>query len=220
MHFHSYQNPLQLKPSQTTIAAITTTTSSAPCFYDHRNVSHQYREGSYLSHRIDHRAVLRSYSRKTSDDDNNRPKNNQFGEKSTARGSYNSGIIYKDDCFGFITFLAGIAVSDYIFAGTFVALSLLADILTGFGVLLADTKRPTIVDRRIPGCVSIIMIALSLVIDYNNNTSPSDGLLSYYEQHDLTTARMIQFALCSFSIVTAFLDLRWRDRFDYPSEFN
>ena len=31
-------------------------------------------------------------------------------------------------------------------------------------------------------------------------------------------ARYVQLAFCSFSFATAFLDIRWRDRFDYPDD--
>ena len=36
--------------------------------------------------------------------------------------------IYKDDCFGFTTFVAGVAVKDYLFTLIFVTLSLCGDV--------------------------------------------------------------------------------------------
>lgn len=35
---------------------------------------------------------------------------------------------------------------------------------------------------------------------------------------DADLARNVQLAFCIFSAVTAFLDIRWRDRFDYPND--
>lgn len=64
--------------------------------------------------------------------------------------------IYKDDCFGFTTFVAGIAVQDYLFTLIFVALSLFGDILTRNEILPPDPKRSYIVDRRVPGVMGFL----------------------------------------------------------------
>ena len=72
--------------------------------------------------------------------------------------------IYKDDCFGFTTFVAGIAVQDYLFTLIFVALSLFGDVLTRIEILPPDPKKPYIVDRRVPGVVGILTLVLRYAI--------------------------------------------------------
>ena len=122
--------------------------------------------------------------------------------------------IYKDDCFGFTTFVAGFAVQDYLFTGIFVTLSLIGDILTRIEILPPDPKRPYIVDRRVPGAIAVLTLFLryviaDLILDVES-LSPGDM--------DTELARNVQVAFCIFSFITAFLDLRWRDRFDYPDD--
>ena len=122
--------------------------------------------------------------------------------------------IYKDDCFGFTTFVAGIAVQDYLFTGIFVTLSLIGDILTRIEILPPDPKRTYIVDRRVPGVIAVLTLFLryviaDLILDVES-LSPGDM--------DTELARNVQVAFCIFSFITAFLDLRWRDRFDYPDD--
>ena len=122
--------------------------------------------------------------------------------------------IYKDDCFGFTTFVAGIAVQDYLFTLIFVALSLFGDILTRIEILSPDPKRPYIVDRRVPGVVGIV----TLFLRYAVGDSVVDAQLLSGGDLDAELARTVQVAFCVFSFVTAFLDIRWRDRFDYPDD--
>ena len=55
----------------------------------------------------------------------------------------------KDDCFGFMSFLNGMAVGDVVFTGSFVFLSLAVAFCSPSGWLEPDTKRPTIVNRKI-----------------------------------------------------------------------
>lgn len=122
--------------------------------------------------------------------------------------------IYKDDSFGFTTFVAGIAVQDYLFTGIFVTLSLFGDIFTRIGILPPDPKRPYIVDRRVPGVVGILTLFLRYTIAESVVDVPS--LLP--GDMDAELARTLQYAFCIFSCVTAFLDIRWRDQFDYPDD--
>jgi hypothetical protein len=122
--------------------------------------------------------------------------------------------VYKDDCFGFTTFLAGIGSRDAVFVGIFVVLSLTADFGTRLGWLPADTKRPYIVDRKVPGAVAAITLSLTPLI------TPLVAAMGAVEiPEPAPAARTVQLAVCSFSMITAFLDIRWRDRFDYPKEF-
>lgn len=65
-----------------------------------------------------------------------------FATNGDGRETAPKTTIYKDDCFGFTTFVAGIAVQDYVFTGIFAALSLTGDILTRVGVLPPDPKSP------------------------------------------------------------------------------
>ena len=124
-------------------------------------------------------------------------------------------IIYKDDCFGFITFIAGIAFQDDIFTGIFVLLTLIAAILSKFNILPSDTKRPEIVDRKIPGIIAILTLLLSFGY-YNNGINENNFIIGDY---NFELSQKVQLGFCSFSIITSFLDIRWRDRFDYPNEF-
>jgi hypothetical protein len=120
-------------------------------------------------------------------------------------------IIYKDDCFGFITFIAGIAFQDDIFTGIFVLLTLIAAILSKFNILPSDTKRPEIVDRKIPGVIAI----LTLLSSFGYHTFDENNFII----GDFELSQKVQLSFCYFSIITSFLDIRWRDRFDYPNEF-
>ena len=137
----------------------------------------------------------------------------------TSKEDQNNGAfvatIYKDDCFGFTTFVAGFAVQDYLFTGIFVALSLLGDILTRVGALPPDPKRPSIVDRRVPGTVALLTLFLRYVAaDWLVDVEAFVG----DDMDAIGLARNVQLAFCIFSFVTAFLDVRWRDRFDYPDD--
>jgi len=120
---------------------------------------------------------------------------------------------YKDDCFGFISFLGGLAMTDVIFTSVFVGLSLMAAVATRQGWLPSDPKRTTIVDRKIPGLVAALTLVLSSqlsqLLESSTSSLPSPDPI----------AQKVQLAICVFSIVTALLDIRWRDRFDYPEEF-
>jgi len=96
-----------------------------------------------------------------------------------------------------------------VYTGTFVVLSLVADILTQLDTLPPDPKRPGIVDRKVPGVIAI----LTLIITYLYY-SLGDG-----EYNTSELAQKVQLGICSFSAIPAFLDIRWRDRFDYgPDE--
>jgi hypothetical protein len=127
-----------------------------------------------------------------------------------------TSTIYKDDCFGFTSFIAGFAVQDFTFTGIFVSLSLLADVLTRVGLLPPDPKRPEIVDRRVPGAIAILTLGLSFSIDSTAVDVESSALVVNFSGFNL--AQSVQLVICSFSAITAFGDIRWRDRFDYPSE--
>jgi hypothetical protein len=122
--------------------------------------------------------------------------------------------VYKDDCFGFTTFLAGIGSRDATFVGIFVVLSLTADFGTRLGWLPPDTKRPSIVDRKVPGAVAGLTLALTPLL-----TPFASSILSVDIPEPAPAARTLQLAVCSFSMITAFWDIRWRDRFDYPEDF-
>ena len=102
--------------------------------------------------------------------------------------------IYKDDCFGFTTFVAGIAVQDYVFTGIFTALSLMGDTLTRVGVLPPDPKRPYIVDRKVPGAVAI----LTLLVRYDIVDSVVDADSFYSGDFDADLARNVQLLFCIF----------------------
>jgi hypothetical protein len=122
--------------------------------------------------------------------------------------------VYKDDFFGFTTFLAGIGARDAVFVGIFVVLSLTAGFGTRLGWLPADIKRPYIVDRKVPGAVAGMTLALTPLL---TPLIASSSILDIPEP--ASAARTLQLAVCSFSMITAFLDIRWRDRFDYPEEY-
>lgn len=122
--------------------------------------------------------------------------------------------IYKDDCFGVATFVAGVAVQDYLFTLIFVTLSLFGDVLTRIEILPPDPKRPYNVDRRVPGVVAI----LTLFLRYGIVASNVDVESLSTGDMDADLARNVQVSFCIFSFVTAFLDIRWRDRFDYPGD--
>lgn len=133
---------------------------------------------------------------------------------------------YKDDCFGFTTFLAGIAVQDIQFTFLYTSLSLFAGLLTKLCILPPDKKRPSIVSRKVPGIIAVLMLlfiisssSISTTAAGENNNSitflSSSSSLFEMDPDDLDFARKIQFAICSFSAVTSFLDIRWRDRIDY-----
>mmetsp|Transcript_5454 Transcript_5454/g.11960 ORF Transcript_5454/g.11960 Transcript_5454/m.11960 type:complete len:236 (-) Transcript_5454:56-763(-) len=131
--------------------------------------------------------------------------------------SSSTSTIYKDDCFGFITFIGGIAVQDFTFTGIFASLSLLADVLVRLGFLPPDSKRLDIVDRKVPGVIAILTLLLNNFFGLTLAASGSSSISSTTTDDNL--AWKVQLAICSFSIVTAFFDIRWRDRFDYPEDF-
>ena len=136
------------------------------------------------------------------------------GQK-TSDPTKTTNTIYKDDCFGFISFPVGIGCQDVVFVGIFVFVSLFSDFLTRLGLLPPDPKRPKIVGRRVPGVVAAITLASTSLIS-------SLGVIDNFDidiPEPSPNARTIEVAICSFSIMTAFLDIRWRDRFDYPEEF-
>ena len=130
---------------------------------------------------------------------------------------------YKDDCFGFLSFGAGAGTGDVVFAGIFVTLSLLAATATRLRLFPPDVKRPTIVDRRYPGGVAAVTWLLTSTPAVNDalRHTASDTFLhsTLMPVPDPNLAKMVQFILCLFSVTTAWLDIRWRDRFDYPQEF-
>lgn len=116
--------------------------------------------------------------------------------------------VYKDDCFGFLSFVASGGTRDVVFGSIFVVLSLTASFATAMKWFPVDPKRDTIVDRKVPGAIAALTILLSTVIP------TPEGV-----PEPIPEAQMVQLAIGGFSIVTAFLDIRWRDRFDYPEEF-
>ena len=137
-----------------------------------------------------------------------------FATNEDGRETVPKATIYKDDCFGFTTFVAGIAVQDYVFTGIFAALSLIGDILTRVGILPPDPKRPYIVDRKVPGAVALLTLLFRyLIADFVFDVETFQSV-----DFDADLARNVQLAFCIFSAVTAFLDIRWRDRFDYPND--
>lgn len=128
----------------------------------------------------------------------------------TSRSTF---FVYKDDCFGFITFLGGIAVQDILFTSLFVSFSLGADFLARLKILPPDSKRASVVDRKVPGLIAILTLVLASV--GSGILSTENALLTVQAPPDLGVAREAQLLICSFSAITAFLDIRWRDRFDY-----
>ena len=121
-------------------------------------------------------------------------------------------VVYKDDSFGLTFFLAGVAVRDVLFTGIFCTFSLIADVLTRSGVLPPDPKNPRVVDRKVPG----VIVGLTLLL--TSNPDLSNQLLANFLGEPLPpadpSARTVQLAIGAFSMITAFLDIRWRDRFD------
>jgi len=139
-----------------------------------------------------------------------------MGKDSEGSNVSTTNTIYKDDCFGFTSFIAGVAVQDFTFAGIFVSLSLLADVLTRVGVLPPDSKRREIVDRKVPGVIAILTLMLNALV---GPMVSSDATSSFSGIDEMDLGTKVQLAICSFSIVTAFFDIRWRDRFDYPEDY-
>ena len=86
--------------------------------------------------------------------------------------------------------------------------------LTRIEILPPDPKRPYIIDRRVPGVVAI----LTLFLRYGIAASIVDVESLSTGDMDADLARNVQVSFCIFSFVTAFLDIRWRDRFDYPGD--
>ena len=132
---------------------------------------------------------------------------------------------YKDDCFGFLFFLCGVAVGDVVFTGVFVVLSIAAAAATRQKLLPPDTKRPSIVDRKIPAAVAALTLLLSSPAFSEPLMSAMSGALSVVMGGGLDIpdpdpiARPVQLAVGGFSVITWALDIRWRDRFDYPQDF-
>lgn len=127
---------------------------------------------------------------------------------------------YKDDCFGFLSFLCGVAVGDVVFTTAFVALSLVGALGTRQGLFPPDPKRPSVVDRKIPGVVAALTLVLSSP-EVKDSILPVIGSivnLDLIPDPD-PIASSVQLGVGGFSITTAFWNIRWRDRFDYPQEF-
>ena len=104
--------------------------------------------------------------------------------------------------------MAAGATQDVVFGGVFVTLSLTAAFATAKKWLPVDPKRDTIVDRKVPGIVAVLTLAIA-------SLAPTpEGIPTPAEQ-----AKTVQSAIVAFSFLTAFLDIRWRDRLDYPQEF-
>jgi len=110
-------------------------------------------------------------------------------------------------------------VQDFTFTGIFASLSLFADVLVRLGLLPPDSKRPDIVDRKVPGVIAILTLLLNNFFGSTLAASGSSSVSSTTTNDD-DLAWKVQLAICSFSIVTAFFDIRWRDRFDYPEDFS
>jgi hypothetical protein len=133
-------------------------------------------------------------------------------KKSSDGSSTSKFYVYKDDCFGFTTFLGGIAVEDVVFTALFVSLSLGADVLARLKVLPPDPKRASIVDRKVPGVIALLTLTLAFL---GSGVVSESELMSIEGPANVKLAREVQLLICSFSAITAFLDIRWRDRFDY-----
>lgn len=122
----------------------------------------------------------------------------------------NSLKLYNDDSFGLTAFIAGIGTKDAAFAAVFISLTVVAAGATRVGVLPMDWKYPKYVDRRVPGVIAALALLgtplVSGLLEANFAVEPADPI-----------ARPAQLAICSFSMVTAFFDIRWRDGFE-PKE--
>ncbi|CAB9502760.1 expressed unknown protein [Seminavis robusta] len=122
----------------------------------------------------------------------------------------NTKVIYKDDCFGLMSFLAGIGTRDPVFTGIFCLLSLLADVGTRQRWLPADYKNPEIVSRKVPAVIAILTLVLTPVL-----VEPLTSVdASLFGAEPDPIARPVQLVIGGFSIVTGLLDIRWRDRFN------
>lgn len=143
-------------------------------------------------------------------------------------------VLYKDDCFGLITFIAGFGTQDVFFTVVFVGLSLLADLITRLGTIFpADGQDPSSrVHRVVPA-----MVALFTLVVTSDTLSPIVSLLLSMDGNakqmlldtaappswartmllDTTTppswARILQVVLGAFSVGTGVFNIRWRDRF-------
>lgn len=110
-------------------------------------------------------------------------------------------------------------MQDAVFTSVFVSLSLTADVLARLRLLPPDPKRPTaIVDRKVPGVIALLTLATSTYLaPIVNNSHNDSGFLHtlFVDPPDVELARKVQLSICVFSAVTSFLDIRWRDRFDY-----
>jgi hypothetical protein len=133
-------------------------------------------------------------------------------KKSSDGSSTSKFYVYKDDCFGFATFLGGIAMQDVVFMALFVSLSLGADVLARLRVLPPDPKRASIVNRKVPGVIAVLTLTLACI---GSGVVSQSELMSIEGPANVHLAREVQLLICSFSAITAFLDIRWRDRFDY-----
>ena len=106
-------------------------------------------------------------------------------------------------------------MEDLGFTLVFCALSLLVDLLGRGQVLPPDRKRPSIVDRRVPGVVALVTLLLTYLLGMSSDNALSLPL-PYTEPPNVDLARKVQGSICSFSILTTLIfDIRWRDRFDY-----
>ena len=154
---------------------------------------------------------------------------NNDNEISSDVNDTSSNYVYKDDCFGFLSFLCGIAVGDVEFTTIFISLSLFAALLTKLKVLPRDFKRPTIATRKISGIIALVTLLLTthgVFIDNSNQSILDTFLIPIIGFDDIPTppdielATKIQLLIGGFSILTTLpFDIRWRDRFDYPEEF-
>jgi len=121
----------------------------------------------------------------------------------------NINRLYNDDSFGLTWFVAGFATKDITFAAVFAGLTIAAAAATRLGVLPMDWKYPKFVDRKVPGVIAALTLLLTpiasdvLATDFHLDPSAAAGVDP--------SARSVQLAICSFSMVTAFFDIRWRD---------
>uniref|UniRef100_A0A7S2E8S0 Uncharacterized protein n=1 Tax=Ditylum brightwellii TaxID=49249 RepID=A0A7S2E8S0_9STRA len=138
------------------------------------------------------------------------PRFSKKNDDSSSSTTTTTTTIYNDDCFGLTSFVAGIGTGDIPFAIVFVTLTAIAALLTQQKLLPPDWKNPEIVDRKVPGVIAALTLLFTPAV--------TDALVKSGVLDDVSPSmdvdpigKYVQIGICSFSMITAFLDIRWRD---------